>query len=115
MDELALGDRALQAILLLAIVAAVAILVGLFPDAVRIGCLVVIAFAAVITSPARNADGGGWWNLLAAGAALSIAGAALSLVAETIGGLLAAIGGVLVVVGAVIGFPLREYEDEPSS
>ena len=105
-----LGERALQAILLAAMGAGVVILVNLFGDAVRIGCLVVIALAAVLTAPQRRLKGGGWWTLLALGAALSVAGAALAQAAETIGGLIAVIGGVLVVIGAVIGFPLREYE-----
>lgn len=111
LDELALSDRALQAILLLAGLAAVAILVNLFGDPVLIACLVVIALATVLTAPARKASGTGWWTLLAVGAAASIAGAALALVAETIGGLVALVGGVLVLVGATIGFPLHEYED----
>jgi hypothetical protein len=107
---LPLGDRATQAILIAAALAAVLILVSVFGDYVRIGCLVVIALATVITAPVRRGSGGGWWSLLAAGAAASIAGAALAQVAETVGGLIAVIGGVLVVVGVTIGFPLREYE-----
>ena len=110
MREAGLSDRALQAILLLAGLAAVAILVNLFSEPVLIGCLVVMALASLLTAPVRRTAGGGWWNLLAIGAAASIAGAALALVAETLGGLIAVVGGVLVVVGATIGFPLREYE-----
>lgn len=106
----ALGDRALQFTLALAGLAALAILVDLFGDWVRIGCLVVIALATILTAPMRRLAGGGWWALLAAGAAASIAGAALAQALETVGGLIAVIGGVLVVVGAAIGFPLREYE-----
>jgi hypothetical protein len=105
-----LGDRAIQAILLAAAFGALMILVGLFGDYVRIGCLVVIALATVVTAPARQDSGGGWWSLLAIGAAASIAGAALAQAAETVGGLVAVVGGVLVVVGATIGFPLRDYE-----
>jgi hypothetical protein len=105
-----LPDRALQAILIAAALAALAILVNLFGDAVKIGCLVVIALATVVTAPARRETGGGWWSLLAIGAVASILGAAISELSETVGGLIAVVGGVLVVVGATIGFPLREYE-----
>ena len=105
-----LGDRALQLILAAAAVAAVAILVNLFGDWVRLGCLVVIALATVFTAPVRNAAGGGWWTMLAVGAVASIAGAAIAQALETVGGLIAVVGGVLVVAGAAIGFPLREYE-----
>jgi hypothetical protein len=111
-DGLRLPDRALQAILLVAAFAAVAILVNLFGDAIRIACLVLIVVAAVLTAPARRVAGNGWWTLLALGALASVAGALIALASETIGGLVAVVGGVLVVVGATIGFPLRELEEE---
>ena len=110
LGDRSLGDRGTQAVLVVAALAAVAILVNLFGDAVQIGCLVVIALAVVVTAPARNQEGGGWWPLLALGALASIAGAALAQLSETVGGLIAVVGGVLVVVGATVGFPLREYE-----
>ncbi len=106
----ALRDRALQAILIAAALAALAILVNLFGDAVQLGCLVVIALATVMTAPVRREAGGGWWSLLAIGAVASILGAAVAQLSETVGGLIAVVGGVLIVVGATIGFPLREYE-----
>lgn len=106
-----MSERALRALLVVAALAAVAIMVNLFGDPVLIACLAVIGLATVLTAPARNAAGGGWWTLLAAGALASIAGAGLALVAETIGGLVAVVGGVLVVVGAAIGFPVPEHED----
>ena len=106
----ALGVRALQVTLLVAGLAAVVILVSLFGDWVRVGCLAAIALATVLTAPQRNDPGGGWWPLLAAGAVASIAGAAIAEGLETVGGLIAVVGGVLVVVGATIGFPLREDE-----
>ena len=104
------GDRALQAILAAAALAALVILVNLFGDVVKIACLAVIALAVVLTAPLRNEAGGGWWALLAIGALASIAGAGLAQLTETVGGLVAVVGGVLVVVGAVVGFPVREYE-----
>jgi hypothetical protein len=110
LDDRALGDRAVQVVLLAAALAALVILISLFGDYVRIGCLAVIALATVLTAPLRRHDGGGWWTLLAAGAVASIAGAAIAEVAETVGGLIAVVGGGLVVVATAIGFPLREYE-----
>lgn len=106
-----LGDRGTQVALIAAALAALVILVNLFSDTVDIACLAVIVLATVLTAPARNLVGGGWWSLLAIGALASIAGAALAQLNETVGGLVAVVGGVLVVVGATIGFPLREYED----
>jgi hypothetical protein len=108
--ERSYGDRALQAILAAAVIAALAILVNLFGDVVKIACLAVIALAVLLTAPARHESGSGWWSLLAIGALASIAGAGLAQLTETVGGLVAVVGGVLVVVGAVVGFPLREYE-----
>ncbi len=108
--ERSLGDRGTQAVLIAAAAAAVLILVNLFGDPVKIGCLVVIALVAVITAPVRRMEGGGWWSLLAIGAVASILGAGVAELSETVGGLIAVVGGVLVVVGATIGFPLREYE-----
>jgi hypothetical protein len=105
-----LGDRGTQVVLVAGALAAVAILVNLFGDAVMIGCLVVVALAAVLTAPARHEQGGGWWSLIAIGAVASIAGAGIAQLSETVGGLIAVVGGVLVVVGATVGFPLREYE-----
>jgi hypothetical protein len=103
-----LGVRGLQAALIAAAIAALAILVSLFSDPVRIGCLVVIALATIVTAPQRRVRGGGWWTLLAAGAAASIVGAGLAELTETVGGLVAVVGGALVVVASAIGFPLAE-------
>jgi hypothetical protein len=103
-----LGHRGLQAALIAGALAALAILVSLFSDPVRIGCLVVIALATIVTAPQRRVRGGGWWTLLAAGAVASIAGAGLAELTETVGGLVAVVGGALVVVAAAIGFPLSE-------
>jgi hypothetical protein len=105
---LAPGQGIVQAALLAATLAALVILVDLFPAVVGIVCLAVIAAATVVTAPLRHEPGRGWWTLLAAGAAASIAGAALAAATETVGGLVAVIGGVLVVVGCTIGFPLRD-------
>jgi hypothetical protein len=103
-----LGDRGLQVALLAAAAAALAILVSLFGDPVRIGCLAVIVLATIVTAPQRRVRGGGWWSLLAAGALASVAGFGLAELTETVGGLVAVVGGVLVVVAAAIGFPLSE-------
>jgi hypothetical protein len=103
-----LDERALQIALLAAALASLIVLVDLFGDAIRVGCLVVIGLVTIVCAPARRVRGGGWWSLLAAGAVAAIAGAALAQAAETVGGLIAAIGGVLVVIAATIGFPLAE-------
>jgi hypothetical protein len=103
-----LDERALQVALLAASVASLVVLVDLFGDVVRIACLAVIGLVTVLCAPARRVRGGGWWSLLAIGAAGAIAGAAIAQAAETVGGLIAAIGGVLVVIAATIGFPLAE-------
>lgn len=105
-----LGVRALQLVLFAAALAAGAILVSLFGDAVQLVCLGVIVVATILTAPMRGLEGGGWWSLLAVGALASVAGAALAELTETVGGLVAVLGGALVVVGAAIGFPLQDYE-----
>ncbi len=95
----------LRAVLVASVLAAVVVLAGVFPDGVRYGCVGVIVLTALVTIAARKRPGGGWWNLLGAGAALSAAGAAVAQVADTPGGLLAVIGGSLVVIGATTGYP----------
>jgi len=103
-----LEERTVQSALAVAAVATLIILLGLFGDAVRIACLVVVALVTLMTAPARTVRGGGWWTLLAAGCAASIGGAIIAQPAETLGGLIAVIGGVLVVIAAAIGFPVGE-------
>jgi hypothetical protein len=103
-----LGYRGLQAALLTAGLAALVILVSLFGDPVRIGCLILIALATIVTAPQRRVRGGGWWSLLAVGAVASIAGFGLAELTETVGGLIAVVGGVLVVVAAAIGLPVTD-------
>lgn len=105
-----LTQPALRTALVLASLAAVVILAGLFSDAVRYGCLGVIVIATVLTAGERSRQGGGWWTILGAGAALSAIGAGLSELSETAGGLVAVAGGVLVVVGSAIGFPADELD-----
>jgi len=53
----------------------------------------------------RPAAISGWWNLLAAGAAMVLAGTLLGLVAETPGGLITALGAILVAVAVALGIP----------
>lgn len=103
-----LSQRALRATLLIAGIAALIVLAGLFDETVRYACLAVIVLATLGCAGERRQPGGGWWALLGAGAALSVAGAALAEVSETAGGLVAVIGGALVVIGATVGFPAGE-------
>jgi hypothetical protein len=105
-----LSQSALRTALVLASLAAVVVLAGLFSDVVRYACVAVILLATLATAGERGRQGGGWWNVLAAGAALSAIGAGIAEASETIGGLIAVAGGVLVVVGSVIGFPADELE-----
>jgi hypothetical protein len=102
----ALSQFSLRLALVIAAVAAVAVLTGLFSDPVRYGCLAVIALVALVTSPERRRAGGGWWALLAAGAVLSAVGAGVAELNDTIGGLIAVVGGALVVIAATVGFPV---------
>ena len=103
--------RALQLTLLAVAAAAIVIMVDLFATGVRLGCLALVVAGTWFTAGERQRPGGGWWTLLAAGAALSVAGLALSLVAETAGGVVAIVGAALVAIGVTIGFPLA---DRPS-
>lgn len=111
MDE-GLSQSALRTALVLASLAAVVVLAGLFSDAVRYGCLGVIVLVTFVTAGERSRQGGGWWTILGAGAAISAIGAGVAELSETAGGLLAVVGGVLVVVGSVIGFPADELDYE---
>ena len=103
-------ERVLRVALLVAAIASLVVLVGLFSDVVRIACLALTALVTIVAAPARRMEGGGWWTVLAVGALASIAGAIVAQPAATLGGLIAVIGGVLVVVAATIGFPVAEEE-----
>ena len=103
------SDAALRIALVVAAIAALVVVLGIFGTGVRIACLVLIALATVISLPLRSDDGGGWWWLLAGGAAASIAGAIIAQPSATLGGVIALLGGLAVIIGAVIGFP-REGE-----
>ncbi len=111
MDE-GLSQPALRTALVLAAVAAGVILAGLFSDTVRYVCLGLIVVVALVTAGERSRQGGGWWALLGAGAALSAIGAGVAELSEAAGGLIAVAGGVLVVVGSVVGFPADELDYE---
>jgi hypothetical protein len=100
-----LSQFSLRFALVAAAAAAVAVLTGLFSDPVRYVCLGVVVLATLATATERHRHGGGWWSLLAVGAALSIAGAGLAELNDTVGGLFAVVGGALVVIAATIGFP----------
>lgn len=109
MDE-GLSQSVLRTALVFAALTAVVVLAGLFSDVVRYGCVGVIVVATIVTAGERSRQGGGWWNILAIGAALSAVGAGVAEASDTIGGLLAVAGGVLVVIGSVIGFPADELD-----
>lgn len=111
MDD-GLSQSALRTALVLASLAAVVILAGLFSEVVRFVCVAVILLAAAVTAGERSRQGGGWWSVLGAGAALSAIGAGIAQLQDSIGGLIAVIGCVLVVIASVIGFPADELEYE---
>ena len=103
------SDVALRIALVVAGIAGLVVLLGIFGTGFRIACLVLIALATLITLPMRSDDGGGWWWILAGGAAASIAGAIIAQPSATLGGVIALLGGLAVIIGAVIGCP-REGE-----
>ena len=98
--------RVTQVALLLAAAAAILIIVDVLGTPAAIVALGVIVLGTLLAAPAGRGQGGGWWTLLAIGAALSVAGALLTLISDTVGGLVALLGGVAVVSGAAMGFPL---------
>ena len=100
-----LSRFSLRLALIAAAACSVAVLTGVFSDPVRYACLGVIALATLATVTERRRVGGGWWSMLAAGAALSAVGAALAELNDTVGVLVAVVGGALVVIAATIGFP----------
>jgi hypothetical protein len=68
----------------------------------------VLVAVLAITSGERRRLGSGWWDLFAAGTALSITGALVAQATATPGGIIAIAGAALVLVGATIGFPPGE-------
>jgi hypothetical protein len=101
--------RALQLTLLIVAAAAVVVMTDLFATGVRIGCLALVVAGAWLTADQRRVRGGGWWVLLATGAALSVLGLVISWPADTAGGIVGIVGAALVLIGATIGFPLADY------
>ena len=99
--------RVTQFALILAAVAAVVIMVGLFDTAASLGALGAIVFATLLAAPAGRGPGGGWWTLLAIGTLLVGIGAIVAIFSEGAGGLIALLGGVAVVSGSAMGFPLE--------
>jgi hypothetical protein len=104
------SDTVLRVALVVAAIAALIVVLGIFGTGFRIACLVLMTLAAAVALPLRPRDGGGWWwFILAGGAVASVVGAIVAQSAVTIGGILALLGGLAVIVAAAIGFP-REAE-----
>jgi hypothetical protein len=95
--------------LLIAGAGAALVLVRLAGTAGVVIGLAAIVAGTVLSAPHadRPAAIGGWWNMLAAGAATVLAGTLLELVAETPGGLVTALGAILAAVAVALGFPAR--------
>ncbi|MGZ8666835.1 MAG: hypothetical protein ACXWZM_06960 [Solirubrobacterales bacterium] len=102
-----ISERTLRLGLALAGLGAVLVLVNLFGLPGRLVGLGAIVAGVVISAP--HADSGGpigrWWDVLAAGALITLAGVALSFAIDSLGGLLSACGGILVAIAVVLGFP----------
>jgi hypothetical protein len=103
-----LTDRRLAGLLLLAFTSAVVVMIGVVPELFGLALNLAVVGVAYLTSDERNRQGGGWWTVLAVGAALALAGEGLSHLAETPGSILALIGGVMVAGAAAIGFPVAD-------
>jgi hypothetical protein len=101
-----LNLRVTQVALLIAAAAAILIMVDVLGTAAAVIALGAIVLGTLLAAPAGRGEGGGWWTLLAIGAALSVAGGLLSILSDTVGGLVALLGGIAVVSGAAMGFPL---------
>ncbi len=100
------SERALRFGLALAGLGAVLVLVNLFGLAGRLAGFAAIVAGAVLSAPGADRRGGGrWWDVLAAGALLTLAGIAVSFAVGSLGGLLAVAGGILVAVAVALGFP----------
>ncbi|MFL5871085.1 MAG: hypothetical protein ACJ75R_08380 [Solirubrobacterales bacterium] len=100
--------RALQLTLLVVAAAAIVVMADLFATGVRLGCLALVVAGTWLTADQRHGRGGGWWILLAIGAALSVLGLAISWPADTAGGIVAVVGAALVLIAATIGFPIAD-------
>jgi hypothetical protein len=105
------GGRRLNVPLALAGVGAIVVLLPFLGKIPQLCGVVAIVLGTVATAPPpsdrRGPEVAGvpWWQLLAAGALLSVIALPLSLLLDTLGGLLAGIGGALVLIGVVFGFP----------
>lgn len=98
--------RRLQLALALAGAAALVIMFDLFSTEARLAALGVIVIVTVLTSGERRLRGGGWWGILAVGAAGSLLAFGLAELSEDAGGIAAIIGSALVAIAATVGFPL---------
>ncbi len=80
------------------------VLVNLFGLPGRLAGLGAMVAGVVLSAP--GAEGSRrWWEVLAAGALLTLAGIAASFAVASLGGLLAVAGGVLVAIAVALGFP----------
>ena len=103
--------RGLQLTLLAAALASLVILTGAFSDLVAVGCVLVVVGATALSAGERHRPGGGWWALMALGAAMSAGGGLVAQLSEGLGGVLALLGGVAVIIAAAVGFPLAGPRD----
>ena len=101
------SERTLRFGLGLAGIGAVLVLVNLLGLPGRLAGLGAMVAGVVVSAPYASAGGraGRWWEVLAAGALLTLAGIAVSFAVESLGGLLAVCGGILVAIAVALSFP----------
>ncbi len=82
-------------------------LVNLLGQAGRLVGLAAMIAGVVVSAPhaAAGGPGGRWWEVLAAGAVLTLVGIAVSFAVGSLGGLLTVAGGILVAIAVALGFP----------
>ncbi len=98
------SERTLRLGLALAGFGAVLVLVNLFGLPGRLVGLGAMVAGAVLSAPGAGGSRG-WWEVLAAGALLTLAGIAVSFAVASLGGLLAVAGGILAAIAVALGFP----------
>jgi hypothetical protein len=101
------SERTLRLALGLAGLGAALVLVNLLGLPGRLAGLGAIVAGVVLSAPHASGAGpaGRWWEVLVAGALLTLAGIVVSFALGSLGGLLVVSGGILVAIAVGLGFP----------